>query len=236
MSIIDCVVSNVAIAAVLALVAVLAGRIISRPQITHTLWVLVLVKLVTPPVVHLPVSHPLSRAVEMPAVLETVFTANDAVSSMKRQSDVPVGSRPESGNAADFVGSPQQAPSVAPVPIQMADAGNSSRYISALAVPWTKVLVGVWVTGALLWFLLAGTRLFRFRKLLRYAHPASEAVLAEVSSIASRYDLHKVPACVGCRCESTTTHLEFWCTIQHGSAKRLVEQTREGRTDRVARS
>ena len=47
MSIIDYLVSNVAIATVLALFAALVGRVTVRPQITHTLWVLVLVKLVT---------------------------------------------------------------------------------------------------------------------------------------------------------------------------------------------
>jgi len=87
----DYLVSNVAMATALALVAALVGRIATKPQvysrrlgsskwivnwrgpfsrwsnshrtfqrggsITHALWVLVLVKLVTPPVVHLPARY-----------------------------------------------------------------------------------------------------------------------------------------------------------------------------------
>ena len=64
MSILDCVVSNVTIASALALLAALVGRVTTRPLITHTLWVLVLVKLVTPPLVHIPVSHRFSTMLE----------------------------------------------------------------------------------------------------------------------------------------------------------------------------
>src|SRR5207244_4514013 len=47
--------SNLVVAAGLAAVALAAGRWGRRPALTHALWLLVLLKLVTPPVVGLPV-------------------------------------------------------------------------------------------------------------------------------------------------------------------------------------
>src|SRR5260370_37146209 len=47
----SCIVSNVLLASLLALAAWFLQRWLRRPAIAHLLWVLVLVKLVTPPLV-----------------------------------------------------------------------------------------------------------------------------------------------------------------------------------------
>src|SRR4051812_43592027 len=47
--------ANALLAALLAALALAAGRFSRRPALAHSLWVLVLLKLVTPPVVPLPV-------------------------------------------------------------------------------------------------------------------------------------------------------------------------------------
>ncbi|MDB5310296.1 MAG: High-affnity carbon uptake protein Hat/HatR, partial [Gemmataceae bacterium] len=47
--------SNLIVAAVLAVLALAAGRWGKRPALTHALWLLVLLKMVTPPVIDLPV-------------------------------------------------------------------------------------------------------------------------------------------------------------------------------------
>lgn len=51
----SCIISNVVLASVLALAAWLVQRSLGRPGIARVLWVLVLVKLVTPPLVSMPV-------------------------------------------------------------------------------------------------------------------------------------------------------------------------------------
>jgi bla regulator protein BlaR1 len=56
MPLLSCVVSNVLLALVLALAAWVAQRL-ARPAIAHVLWVLVLVKLVTPPLVNVPLGE-----------------------------------------------------------------------------------------------------------------------------------------------------------------------------------
>ena len=79
MSIIDCLVSNAVVAAILALVAAFVGHATTKPQIRHALWVLVLAKLVTPPVVQIPVSYASSESV----VLETALTPDSDVSEQR---------------------------------------------------------------------------------------------------------------------------------------------------------
>ena len=46
-------VANLAMASGLAVLAVLAGRFSRRPALVHSLWLLVLLKLITPPLVPL---------------------------------------------------------------------------------------------------------------------------------------------------------------------------------------
>jgi len=58
-SLVECGLANAVIAAALALVALLAGRFSRRPALVHALWALVLVKLLTPPIIPLPVLAPL---------------------------------------------------------------------------------------------------------------------------------------------------------------------------------
>src|SRR5947209_19977157 len=55
-SLLEIVLSNSAIATLLAVIAAVAGRYCRRPSIVYGLWLLVLVKLVTPPLVRIPVS------------------------------------------------------------------------------------------------------------------------------------------------------------------------------------
>src|SRR5215510_5872185 len=58
--------ANLAVASILAVLAIVVGRFCRRPALVHSLWLLVLLKLVTPPLVQLPV--PWLPAEEPPAV------------------------------------------------------------------------------------------------------------------------------------------------------------------------
>jgi TolA-binding protein len=58
----DIALGNAAMAAILALVAAAIGRLCRRPALAHALWVLVLIKLVTPPLWKVPMHGVLARA------------------------------------------------------------------------------------------------------------------------------------------------------------------------------
>jgi beta-lactamase regulating signal transducer with metallopeptidase domain len=72
--------ANAAVAAVLALLAVAAGRLARRPAVAHVLWLLVLVKLVTPPLwtVSLPWAVASTAPPEGAVVLVTAEAAEPA--------------------------------------------------------------------------------------------------------------------------------------------------------------
>src|SRR5262245_60860587 len=50
------VLSNAVVAAGLAVLAALAGRVVRRPALAHAIWLLVLLKLVTPPLLNVPIA------------------------------------------------------------------------------------------------------------------------------------------------------------------------------------
>src|SRR4051794_11973420 len=61
-SLLSIVLGNAVVATLLALVAVGAGRLVRRPALTHGLWLLVLLKLLTPPLVCISIPLPATAA------------------------------------------------------------------------------------------------------------------------------------------------------------------------------
>src|SRR5947209_7860329 len=74
--------ANAACAAVLAVLALAAGRFSRRPALAHALWLLVLIKLVTPPFLRLPVAwlpgDPPGEAAPAPAAARPAPPAAEA--------------------------------------------------------------------------------------------------------------------------------------------------------------
>ena len=70
------IVNNAAICLGLALLALIVGRTFKRPAITHLIWLLVLMKLLTPPVIKIPAfAVPGMVATNPPAAFEPIVGA-----------------------------------------------------------------------------------------------------------------------------------------------------------------
>lgn len=185
MSIPDCLVSNVTIAAALAVVAVLIGRLTRSPQIRHTLWLLVLVKLVTPPIVELPIASGMSGWFSTRAATEL---AESGVPQLPPASD-----RGEPQASDMSTASTNQEPLVRDTEAhepQPADRAPPRTHFSAVL---PSLLYGMWIAGTLVWISLAGIRVARFRCALRSARPASADLLVEIDSLAARYGCRTIP-------------------------------------------
>ncbi len=191
MSILECLLSNVVIAAGLAAVAVLVGRLAKKPQLTHALWVLVLVKLVTPPVVHIPVGYPGAES------RETVAVGDVVPSDMELLPVIPPDGEPiathDSSEPVQLSQASRRAIDSGPASDLGAVVCGDAGTMSFPVLPWATTLIGAWIAGSILWFALAAIRLVRFKHLLRGAQPASQALQAEVSSIAGKYGLRRLP-------------------------------------------
>ena len=184
-------------ATVLAIVAAVVGRLCRRPALTHGLWLLVLLKLVTPPLFRVPVSWP--GASPAPAPLAAPFPPTAAV---------PVEEHLAAADTVDVVVPPPAVPlprdsdpQSEPEPKRPAAnelpsnpaAVEPARESPSSARTWMSVLAAVWLLGTATWSALALRRVRHFGRLLRFAEPAPDWLREEVRGLAARLGLRRVP-------------------------------------------
>lgn len=160
---------NALVACGLAVVAYAAGRLAKRPAVTHTLWVLVLLKLLSPPLVD--ITQPPRRIASperatalrlIPARAENATPAPDHVA--------------QSG--------PTPATQDASVP---ASAPGATRW------PISEALATVWLAGAAYVVVLGGVRIVRFHRLVSRAGPADGALRDLTGSVAQEMGVRRIP-------------------------------------------
>jgi beta-lactamase regulating signal transducer with metallopeptidase domain len=158
---------NAAIATALAILVAAAGRLLThRPAVLHCLWLLVLLKLVTPPLwdVPLPGWDPCvveSEAAAGPYLLEAAVEPEGAILEMSGVPEIPTG-----------------------------EASSGPPRWTAFLFP---ALGGVWVIGSMVMVVVAGIRVSRFRRLLGQSYPASAEVQDEVDTLAGMLGLSRLP-------------------------------------------
>jgi beta-lactamase regulating signal transducer with metallopeptidase domain len=160
---------NAVLAGALAIVVAVLVRILRRPALAHALWLLVLLKLVTPPLVSLPCPWP---AGDTAAVAPTTELAEEAPLAAETQLCPVVLELPQAVEP-----SPACSPAV-PEPYR---------------VSWPLIVLVVWLAGSAAWGLLLLSRLARLRLLLREARPAPPAVLRRARQLAATLGLTCCP-------------------------------------------
>jgi beta-lactamase regulating signal transducer with metallopeptidase domain len=190
------VLSNALIATALAvLVAIIAG-IARRPALAHVLWLLVLLKLLTPGVISLPISWP---------------KADDASSSTS--DSIPYSPLAESSvsEASPLPASKTEEITVLILPADdeskklPASSNNGEEALSApstgswqtLAVRLSSIwawFIPVWLTGTVVWLACATVQVVRFQRLLLHAQLAPADLQDQVKDWSGRLGLRKPPA------------------------------------------
>jgi bla regulator protein blaR1 len=189
--------NNAVSAAILALVVACLARVLARrPAVLHCLWLLVLVKLVTPPLYQVSIPWPESlsvgqtrEAIPDAYVLELIDDrANHAVFA-DPQPVVEVGEWRE--------------------PIALADATDAQEAPAYESLLLPAIVVGEWLKGQ--WILLAGMiwlagsvttavvcarRICSFQRLLRESRPASDDVQDWVDDLALSLGIQRPPQVV----------------------------------------
>jgi beta-lactamase regulating signal transducer with metallopeptidase domain len=167
MTVMHALLGNAAVAAVLALLALAVGRVCRSAAVRHVAWLLVLLKLVTPPVflVSLPV---------LPASWDTSPADPELFSGPVLQS-LPV------------------APGTPNAPCH--GAVRVPAWWEFDWVTWAAHgAVAVWVVGAAGWLLWQGRRVVRFRRRVARAEDACPEVAAAARRIASALGIASPPA------------------------------------------
>jgi beta-lactamase regulating signal transducer with metallopeptidase domain len=168
---------NAAAAAVLALVAAAAARLFRRPALTHTLWVLVLLKLVTPPFIPFSLTLPTFSG-----------RAGDVSPLMAPAAEVPVAPAPDEPEppAADVPEGGEDA-----LPAALPEPDPTPSVVSA--VDWDQWAMVAWLLGSALWAAWVVWHVLRFRRVLRLARLAPGPLQGEAEALARRMGLRKCP-------------------------------------------
>ena len=186
---------NAVMATFLALLAAAVGGWFRRPALTHVLWLLVLVKLITPPIWRVPllerawVSQPV---VEFGVILEMSLT--DPLSL------------PDTSTISDDPTEPQPAARARPRVMPSSTPSNLSTWPRSwirLALTWlrsehgqrlaTNGLLAAWGLGAVAWFTVQGWRCLLFQKAMRSGRAASSEVQEQLTRLAARCGCEKPP-------------------------------------------
>jgi beta-lactamase regulating signal transducer with metallopeptidase domain len=164
---------NAAAAVVLALAAAGAGLVCRRPALVHGLWLLVLLKLVTPPLWPVPVAWPepsTPAVVEPPAAAPPVLEVPTATPEIVA---LPGGSGPSIPAEESFTAfaAPPDEP----------------------ALEWQSLALSAWAAGAAGLACLTVVRIVRFRRLLRRLPAAPEDLQRRTKALAQRLGLRRCP-------------------------------------------
>lgn len=184
----------VAVAIVLAVLVAVVTRMLKNPPLAHLLWLLVLVKLVTPPFVHFDLWTSQPEPV-------TAGTEQTAGPSSAVQPPIADGWQPPVPWSPQFARSdaePFPAADEPPHPAAADDAqpvAEPEPRITAVTV-WdaiAPVLMAIWLGGAALAALLAAFRIVRFHRRLGGALPASQRLQSIADELAKRMGLRRSP-------------------------------------------
>ena len=182
--------TNAAAAGLLAALAFAVSRMVRRPALAHGLWLLALLKLLTPPLVPLPL---------LPAWqgLETLTAAPTPPAVRMVAEPAPATGTPKDGPLA-LASRGTPAPVARPLPrnARFADAvapRSEGPAGAALSSPAGFALATSLAGGALAVLLLAAFRFRRFRRLLAHAEPAPALIASRAAALAGELGLRRVP-------------------------------------------
>jgi beta-lactamase regulating signal transducer with metallopeptidase domain len=193
--------SNAVIATLLAVLAATCSRLGRRPALTHALWLLVLVKLLTPSFVvfHMPWLDKAPPAkVEVPSSLQTApawppepdaLARTFRASASGSEDTLPTEALllPEPMEREPAVVSSESATSVVAIDADPAPAEAPIR-------SWIPILAGIWLAGSITWFSLVAYRIASFRRWLRSALPASPRLCEQAEQLTKRLGLASCPS------------------------------------------
>jgi beta-lactamase regulating signal transducer with metallopeptidase domain len=165
-------VSNAVATTILALAVSVISAVYRRPALVHGLWLLVLLKLVTPPLVLLPGVWGCVSALR-----ESPPPDIDILGALTQPCSPDTLTQPCSPDTLTQPCSPD----------------TLTQPCSPDTLLWPQTLRIVWGVGALTWFLLALKRLHHFRRLLRFAQPAPAALQERTLRLAQTLELKRCP-------------------------------------------
>jgi beta-lactamase regulating signal transducer with metallopeptidase domain len=195
------IVSNTVFAGALALVAFGVQRIGRSPQLAHALWLLVLIKLVTPPVFHVALPVRFGMSVSRLAHLGSPANVGGSRTSIVAERMLPpITSTPTQArhdgkaiSAADL--STGGLAEMTAQPMSAAPPGASAvpSLATVRAGRWQVLLCAVWAGGVIVGLAMLFRRQGQFQTLLIEAADGDVALIDDVRAFAKRLGIRNCP-------------------------------------------
>lgn len=195
---------NAIFVAPLALLAFGVGRYSKRPALAHVLWLVVLVKLLTPPLVDVPIVP-----VGWLDVDSLISSAESSPATAAPQMQIAMVSQPSD---LDAVCEPTKAVSSEPTTKSVSLACPTDMPTTATSLPpvvarptvtwlrspalWIGLAGAVWLIGSLIVAVLLATRAWRFHRFVRLAARVDDRLAGRVSELARIVGLGRGPRVV----------------------------------------
>jgi beta-lactamase regulating signal transducer with metallopeptidase domain len=183
----EMVLSNAIMATLLALAAAAVTWFCHRPALSHLFWLLVLLKLVTPPVVAVPLcSDSLPLLVHEPPTRLADTALHVPRESLTEDDDLI---EPEP------IPQEEEAAALTREPWVLAEPTISARPPDTVTPPfsWMGLLFGAWLTGSTIWVLLCATQIYAFQRLLRHGRLAPPELQWEAQQLADQLGVEHCP-------------------------------------------
>jgi beta-lactamase regulating signal transducer with metallopeptidase domain len=185
-------VGNALTAAALAVPASLVGWFGRRPALTHALWLLVLIKLLTPPLYPLHVDWFAAVSANRESVSATIPSGETDTFAQHSSDDSIEDVQPILATSIAPVGEDRGTiESTQPTPMSSAELTNESASVPNIA--WQPVALAIWLTGSAAWFGLASLRAWRFHRLLRHARLGDGELLERTQILSTSLGLSRSP-------------------------------------------
>jgi bla regulator protein BlaR1 len=196
--------SNAVVAGIAAPAVWAFGRFARRPALMHALWLVVLLKLMTPPLWTIPVRALPAKQTSAPTlgVVPQVREIPLAVSRERRDAPILQSDLVAPAGADETYASPSPKWAAAMLPRSKSPAIVPTVTLPATTVfpddrtPWRwlwPIVAGVWAAGSLLCLGITGLRIAKFRKVLRFAVLAPMELQQQARALARRLGLRDCP-------------------------------------------
>jgi bla regulator protein BlaR1 len=177
--------SNAVVVAVLAPMVLVVDRLSRRPALAHRLWLLLLLKLVTPPLVPITFPWAANSRGGPPAAATPSLAAEDT----SRTADA-------SGNrsAERKAGQPTDSrPSLDPSPLPVRAFNLAEFAVRQGSLRWGPALAGLWLGASALWLAWTLHQILRVRQRLSTIAPAPPDVQEAARQVARKLELKGTP-------------------------------------------
>ncbi|HEV8058884.1 MAG TPA: M56 family metallopeptidase [Gemmataceae bacterium] len=184
----DALLANALVALFLAVLAALIASRVRRPALVHALWLIVLLKLITPPLfsLHWPLNAP--------------QTAEESTADAEDEESVALSPAYTAPPDEDVATTRQQlVEALVALRIERESVLATGSLTPSTPPPWNNrqllrtILGSIWLGGTLVWFSVFAWRIVRFHRLLALGQPAENALQTHALELAARIGLHRCP-------------------------------------------